>query len=79
VVGGDLDGVQGVHVLLREGQAQSEVHAVPHLSGCVVLLGGSDVVASSPLHARQLVLSTGSVHEEAHASSEVGFCDGAVL
>lgn len=49
---------------------------VPHLGGGDVLSSGLGVSASGPLDARQLGVLSGSVHEEAHAASEVGLGDG---
>jgi len=52
------------------------VDLVPHLGSGDVLSSGLGVSASGPLDARQFGVLSGSVHEEAHATSEVGLSDG---
>ena len=49
---------------------------VPHLGSGDVLSSGLGVSASGPLDARQFGLLSRSVHQEAHASGEVGLGDG---
>ena len=49
---------------------------VPHLGSSDVLSGGLGVSASGPLDARQFGVLSRSVHQEAHATSEVGLGDG---
>ena len=48
------------------------VHLVPHLGSGEVVAGEVGVLTHGPLHAVELGLVAGGVHEEAHAAGEVG-------
>ena len=55
------------------------VHLVPHLGGGEVVAGEVGVLTHGPLHAVELGLVAGGVHEEAHASGQLGLGDGGAV
>jgi len=76
---GILNGVQDGLVLGAEVESEHFVDLVGHLGGGGVLRGGLGVFASRPLDARELLLAARGVHDEAHATAEVGLAEGGFL
>jgi len=69
---GILQGVQDGFVFGAEVKPNHLVDLVDHFGGSGVLRGGLGVFASCPLDTAQFFFGTRSVHDEAHATTEVG-------
>jgi len=79
VLDGLVEGIDDGDVTLGQVHAKVLGHAMGHLGGGLVGVGGGPILASDLLDAVELGINTSGVHEEASATLEVGVVDQALL